>query len=115
MQHCKLWEFLVKVLGTFLGMDGWMDGWMDGRTDRYTMPQILTSATETTQHPFDTKAKETKLNCLNTFGYSKITTNLLPSSGESLRSADLITTLATNVIYVVLRSLQSSVRRICEA
>ena len=36
-------------------------------------PQILKSATETTQHPFDTKTKETKLNCPNTFGHSKKT------------------------------------------
>ena len=35
----------------------------------------------------------------------KETTNLLPSSGELLSSADLIATLATNVIYVFLRSL----------
>ena len=61
-------------------------------------------AIEITQHPFDTKARETKLNCLNTFGHSKTTTNLLPSSGESLSSADLITTLATNVIYAFLRN-----------
>ena len=52
----------------------------------------------------DTKARETKLNCVNTFGHSKTTTNRLPSSGESLSSADLITTLATNVIYVFLRN-----------
>ena len=58
-----------------------------------------------TAHPFDTKARETKLNCLNTFGHSMTTTNLSPSSGESLSSADLITVLATNVIYAYLRNM----------
>ena len=54
---------------------------------------------------FDIKARETKLNCQNTFGHSKTITNLLTSGGELLRSADLIATLATNVTYVFLRSL----------
>ena len=62
------------------------------QTHMLASPQILKSATETTQHPFDTKTKETKLNCPNTFGHSKKTRNLLQSSGESLSSADLITT-----------------------
>ena len=58
------------------------------------------------------ETRETKLNCQNTFGHSKTTRNLLPSSGESLSSADYIATLATNVIYVFLRNSSSSVRRI---
>ena len=61
--------------------------------------------TETTQHLFDIKARETKLNCYNTFGHSKTITNLLTTSGELLGGADLIATLATNVTYAFLRSL----------
>ena len=57
------------------------------------------------QHPFDTKARETKLNYVNTFGHSKTTTNLSPSSGESLSSANLITVLTTNAIYAYLRNM----------
>ena len=58
-----------------------------------------------TTYLFDIKARETKLNCQNTFGHSKTTTNLLTSSRELLSSADPIATLAANVTYVFLRSL----------
>ena len=69
------------------------------QTHTWASPQISKNATGIIQHPFDTKARETKLSCLNTFGHSMTTTNLSPSSGESLSSANLITVLATNVIY----------------
>ena len=49
------------------------------------------------------KRNETEL--LNTFDHSEKTTSLLPSSRETLSSADLATTLAKNVIYVFLRCL----------
>ena len=69
------------------------------------LPQILKNDTGIIQHPFDTKARGTKLNYLNTFGHSMTTTNLSPSSGESLSSANLITVLATNVTYAYLRNM----------
>ena len=69
------------------------------QTHTWASPQISKNATGIIQHPFNTKARETKLSCLNTFGHSMTTTNLSPSSGESLSSANLITVLATNVIY----------------
>ena len=52
---------------------------------------ILRNATGIIQHPFDTKARWTKLNYLNTFGqvHSMTKTNLSPSSGESLSSASV--------------------------
>ena len=43
---------------------------------------LATNFTETTQHLFDIKVRETKLNCQNTFGHSKTIKNLLTSSGE---------------------------------
>ena len=51
------------------------------QTHTWALPQILKSITKIIQHPFYTKARERKLNCLNTFGHSKTTTNLLPPSG----------------------------------
>ena len=52
------------------------------QTHTWASPQISKNATGIIQHPFDTKAKETKLNYLNTFGHSMTTTNLSPSSGD---------------------------------
>ena len=75
------------------------------QTHTWASPQILKNATGIIQPPFDTKASGTKLNYLNTFGHSMTTTNLSPSSGESLSSANLITVLATNVIYAYLRNM----------
>ena len=75
------------------------------QTHTWASPQILKNATGIIQHPFDTKTRGTKLNYLNTFGHSMTTTNLSPSSGESLSSANLITVLATNVIYAYLRNM----------
>ena len=75
------------------------------QTHMWASPQILRNATGIIQHPFDAKARWTKLNYLNTFGHSMTTTNLSPSSGESLSSANLITVLATNVIYAYLRNM----------
>ena len=75
------------------------------QTHTWASPQILQNATGIIQHPFDTKAIGTKLNYLNKFGHSMTTTNLSPSSGESLSSANLITVLATNVVYAYLRNM----------
>ena len=66
------------------------------QTHTWASPQTSKNATGIIQHPFNTKAKETKLNYLNTFGHSMTTTNLSPSRGESLSSANLITVLASN-------------------
>ena len=41
------------------------------QTHMWALPQISKNATGITQHPFDTKARGTKLNYLNTFGHSK--------------------------------------------
>ena len=44
---------------------------LDGKclTKKVVYQATVKSAIEITQHPFDTKARETKLNCLNTFGH----------------------------------------------
>ena len=41
------------------------------QTHTWASPQISKNATGIIQHPFDTKARGTKLNYLNTFGHSK--------------------------------------------
>ena len=69
------------------------------QTGAWASPQTSKNATGIIQHPFDTKARETKLHYLNTLGHS-MTTKLSLSSGKSLSSANLITVLATNAYLI---------------